>query len=125
MSDFHIKVRAELTADFLSSILITAFDGDHGGSWYWADTPASIGPPMETDDEAEVWYSVKIVDKECEDQTVHKVTHAVLAKGIQMLIDEGDDNIQQAVFDDDAGMIDANDADTIVQFGLFERCIYG
>lgn len=144
MSNFHVKVKAEVPEDFLSDVLITAFDGDHGGSWFWAKPhrPApddfwviTDGLPTESDSR---WLATYIEDREEQEEwmmtrdpddpdkpKVYKVTYAVLVKGIQELIDAGDDNIQQAVFDADAGMIDANDADSIVQQGLFGKQVYG
>lgn len=33
----HIKTKVELPKEFLSDIMITAFDGQYGGCWYWAE----------------------------------------------------------------------------------------
>ena len=133
MSNFHVKVKAEVTEEFLSSIMIAAFDGTYGGSWYWASPNREVeGGWLVVKEEGALgsdqpWLAAHIFCEEDEDgdAQMHEVTHAVLAKGLQGMIDAGSDNIQQAIFDDDAGMIDANDADSIVQEGLFGRQIYG
>lgn len=144
MSNFHVKVKAEVTEEFLSSIMITAFDGTYGGSWSWAapNPGAEAGSWLTVKEEGALgsdqpWLAVSILDNvELEDWMatrepddpdkvkVYNVTHAVLAKGLQGVIDAGSDNIQQAIFDDDAGMIDANGADWIVQMGLFGKLVY-
>lgn len=143
MSDFHIKVRAELTADFLSSILITAFDGDHGGSWYWADRNPAADSWLKVKEEGalgsgQLWLSASVIDKaELEEWMATKepddphkvevfnVTHSSMVDGIQDLIDAGNEELQQAIFDADAGMIDADLADAIVQQALFGEQRYG
>lgn len=132
MSDFHVLLDGKARR-FLSDILVAAFDGSHGGSWFWAKPhrPApgdfwviTEGGPTESD---QTWLATYIEENDFEESEpkVYKVTYAVLVKGLQELIDAGDDNIQQAVFDADAGMIDANDADSIVQQGLFGKQVYG
>lgn len=143
MSNFHVKVKAEVPEEFLGDILITAFDPNYGGSWYWADRNPAADSWLKVKEEGalgsdQLWLSASVIDKaELEEWMATKepddphkvevfnVTHSSLVDGIQELIDAGNEELQQAIFDADAGMIDANLADAIVQQALFGEQRYG
>lgn len=142
---YTVMTRLEVPEELLEAIMVTAFDGDYGGCWYWAQ-PAKlddgeswlevrhrVGRDEQTEDTA--WLSAKITDAEYADPgtPVLHVTYATLVLGMQRMLDENLTHsywshkapiIQQAILDSDGGMIDADLADNIVQQGLFDKQIY-
>lgn len=128
----NIKVERTLDEEFVSNVLITAFDGHYGACWYWAR-------PTRTEEESFIstsgapndhWTEARVHDME--DETKKFKVHAkVLETGIQRILDEDHiaESIRQyivsAVLEDDAGHIDATAADCIVQVGLFNELVYG
>lgn len=129
-----ITVTMNLQDHFLGDILVTAFDGNYGGCWYWAK-PGNDNW-LETNGDKDilnvVWQRVCI--KEHEPSELHEgqvayVDHETLAKGIRRIL-SGEagievDALHGAVVEDDAGQIDSDLADCIVQEGLFEQQVYG
>ncbi len=76
---------------------------------------------------------LEILEGEGTETTVHKVTPEHIRKGMQLALTPGimptASNTMQStlrgLFDNDAGMIDADAADNILQLGLFGKLIYG
>lgn len=130
-----VAVKVELSDDFLSDILITAFDGSCGGSWYWAEP--IVGIPTFGIDKAEnvmndCWRWLAVNDRESDGIKLLVVDHVRLTNGIQSIIDgsvalnaEIHSSVLSAVLESDAGYIDATAADCIVQAGMFGEVIYG
>lgn len=136
-----VKLTMELTPEFCGDVLVTAFDGGYGGSWYWADPSGDAWPVTVSgiSDDA-VWHEVHIKwdFSDCPSPVMQylyqeaykangyvKVDHEVVRVGLQWAIDQGRQFALEAVREMDAGEIDANAADTIVQHGLFGKEIYG
>lgn len=123
----RITIDQPLESDFLSDILITAFDGGYGGCWYWCEPamPAHQGGWL-TVNEAKEWQSVTILETGDGDVSVaHVVDWEVVAKGLQWVVDKATTGNHlpttlSAVLSGDAGDIDATAADMIVQMGLFD-----
>lgn len=125
------RVGLEFTAEFLSDVLTTAIAG---GMSHWAEV-------YETEKGrdkygAELYTSVRLSAKE-DTSTVHTVTLETVAVGLMRVLDGnmvpivGQDarvnrrtTIAEHIIDADAGMIDAGEADTIVQLGLFGEEVY-
>ena len=120
-----IAMTKELTSDFLSDILITAFDAAYGGCWYWAVPSEAAGDPWKIEDG--LWQRVYIEEREGDEEGTYCVSHLVLADGLQRMVDAGrmDSDIMTAISELDAGYIDADIADAIVQWGLFGKLVYG
>lgn len=125
-----ILIEAELTDEFFSDVLTTAFEG---GSNYWIDhiTITTIPPrtkpkEMPTTEWAGVAInsggSIRITSTE--DDTI--LTKWALAKGVTLWAKQFPRNI---LFSDgnrlDASNIDASDADCILQYAVFEKLIFG
>lgn len=129
-----LRLEVEVPEAFLGNILVTAFDGACGGSWFWChsnrEIPINERFLMDDDDDVlSIWRHVHIITDHEED--AFKVDHNVLIRGMQAILEQPDGHwetlkrhIGQGVMDDDAGDIDANEADTIVQFGLFGKEVY-
>lgn len=125
-----ITIQREMSEEFISDVLTTAFDGNYGACWYWAEPIPGGGWHIDGDG---TWRSVEILDREDDDgsQGPSTVDRDVIEKGIQAILD-GEliaDYIKQyvvrGVLGDDAGEIDAEAADAIVQVGLFDEIVYG
>ena len=125
------NVKATVTLHFddeyLSNILVTAFDGDYGGCWYWAEPKGENW--LVTDGVGGVWKSCTVREKEASQPNGKKrwavVDHAMVGRGIQHIIQAGGHDrlkVRLLAKDDD---LDANDADTIIQFAMFGEEVYG
>lgn len=124
-----ITVTRELTDEFVSDVLIVAFDGSLGACWYWSK-PAPTQWLAVVDDK---WKQVLITEPESnEPNKVLLVDESVVQRGIQLLIEHkvGINNdlfvhLMTAVLEGDAGEVDADVADCIIQAGLFGQIVYG
>lgn len=128
---------------FLSDIITTALEGGIG---YW-----SVADHYQWVDDAGVHVCVRgMHDSDCvrygalavvrvlrDDDEGYEdeqrwITTATIAEGIQRLLDGtvsypvwAQDELVAAVHDNDAGMIDSDDADNIVQAALLGEIVYG
>lgn len=139
---WRVHLAVPLSEDFLSSILITAFDADYGGCWYWAEPYGDDAwdiDSVKTGDDA-LWRSVRVKLREpCGKESVDTTAgsfgllcdYRALESGLLFAIGRNGvnhvirDSIFRGVVEDDAGEIDAIGADVIVQMGLFHELIYG
>lgn len=135
--EFYVNMQVEVPHTLLGDLMVTAFDGQYGGVWRcgWAtDVEYHIDKAEKAIDN--VWKAVTITTNYDEDldewpSPTVKVDWAMLVKGMQLILaDEKYDGslrkrIAQAIMDDDAGELDANDADTIVQMAVFGKEVYG
>jgi hypothetical protein len=148
-----VKTLVELDFEFLSDVMVTAFDGTYGGVWYWCEpcTTTPLGRRLESAWEIqkfgvsasyERWMAVWIkLREETGDDKIDRVLfqqsmridHKVIAKGMQMVLDDKDSNgnainrgsLQSSILRQDAGDIDSEDADVIVQLGAMGEVIFG
>lgn len=135
----EITLKHTLDDEFVSDILITAFDGGVGACWYWCEPDRTDGSFLGTQESESLdtqWTECRIaVEDETgpEDAVVrHTVNAEVIRLGIQRLLDRSDivapyirDYVLSAVAEQDAGHVDAEAADAIVQAGLFDTLVYG
>lgn len=112
---------------FVFDVFITAIEGGIG---YWSIS-------SEYSCEIEGFYAI-VSDCEAEEgcdgefPKDSRIDHHAIVKGINKIID-GEieiseyikENIAKAVSENDAGMIDADCADCIIQAGLFNKIIFG
>lgn len=180
-----INIKRDLPKEFLGDILVTAFDGAYGGSWYWSYPSGRFAFRSETpagtnDASASIWTSVTIrIDDDSQtgepkwDNVEHVIDHDVIAKGIERIVNDDyegafrpatDEEVEDwkkngtprgrnyrlvagkglmvdtgetarayredlasclSATEPDAGDIDSNIADAIVQAGLFGKVIFG
>jgi hypothetical protein len=142
----------ELTDDFLSGVMCTALEGGIG---YWAiakDIKRTEGDDWEylscelADNEE--YHDAEIDQQEILDELVEEEEHIyedyedklrkmteaavkwntlnyeVIAKGCKRAI-EGNYGFAKYILEQDGGMIDAGDADCIVQLGVLGEVVYG
>lgn len=118
--------------DFLEMVMVTAFDDPHGACWYWATPVRSSvlsGSYLTLEDDGKTWKSVWCTATDSENDTEYAVIvvdkHALM-HGLRLAVQDGhDSDIVKAVQDDDAGMVDGDMADAIVQYGVFGEIVYG
>lgn len=126
-----IPVPDTLCAD----ILCNAFEGGQCGIGYWAcadDVEHGSEDPLN-----ELYYkSISIFDAECdepeESEWRHKVDYDAIRRGLQLVLspefkvnDTIRGYVQAGVVNNDAGNIDAEAADVIVQAACFGKLVYG
>lgn len=122
-------------AQFLFDLFVTALEGGIG---YWSTaskyhhSKPPVTPDADREEDLEGFYAVVTEDDSGEDEDKeHRIDRALIEKGIAGLKDAlGDDSerykrIMAAVALNDAGELDAEDADIIVQVGLFADVVYG
>jgi hypothetical protein len=109
-----------------SDIMTTAAEG---GSNYWAHFEAIAN--REGDYGAE-WAAVIVTDTEDHDETEYRADLNTIRAGLRRIMTEGElcgqhicDAVAAAVTSNDAGNLDADAADVVLQIGLFGRIIYG
>lgn len=124
MTNITITTQFEFNEDMVDQILVTAFDGNYGGSLYWADV-LEIKKESHPYGRSDMWSLILIQDKE--DGEKHLVDRERLAQGLKLyiesdMISDGHlaDTIQSVATD-----FDANDADHIVQLAIFGEVQYG
>jgi hypothetical protein len=135
----RVKIERTLSVDFVSDILITAFDGNYGGCWQWAEPSNDDWLTALPDG---TWTKVEVRPKE-ETGIPHldnltrqnggiTVDDTTIQIGLQKIID-GEflindalrDHILRGVLEEDAGEIDSIAADCIVQAGWFGTLVFG
>ena len=131
MNDTPLSVKAEvvLREEFLSDVMITAFDANYGGCWYWSRPADRVDSWADITDNPNVWRRVFIDVHDDEESVLHVVDHTILARGMQAVLDAARDGnyleLAAQILAQEGGDIDADAADIIVQYGLFGEVVYG
>lgn len=125
-----VTIAVDVSDEFCSNVLITAFDGSYGACWYWAqpstvpDNGRWLTVSGVKGDDDRLWETVTI-DCADEDLSGKVVDHAAIRSGIQKMlgIDKINPTLREALITglvtDDAGDVDAEVADVIVQMFVF------
>ena len=129
-ANVKVTVVLHFTDEYLGNILVTAFDGQYGGCWFWAEPkgPNWLVTAPDSDDCPFHWKSCTVREKEASNGTKRKwavVDHEMVARGIQRVLEsKGREHLKQRLLsgDDD---IDSYGADTIIQFAIFGEEVYG
>lgn len=115
---------------FYHDVFVTALEG---GINYWSacrkykwSTDGGNTPDLKG-------FVAVVVDYEDVDEPEFLINRDVIQRGCSAIMNEDDlqladsikKNIQHAFIDNDCGLIDAGDADVIVQVGLFGEVVYG
>ena len=115
----EVKVTVEFTRDFLADVLCT---GVEGGINYWA----LIRNISRNESLGIVSCSVK--DFEDDDGEFVEISTDTIAKGIELYLSNSDNftkRLYQELLCGNAADYDIEDADLIIQLGLFGNIIYG
>ena len=135
MVEVSINLKVELDDEFFDDIICTMFEG---GSNYWIDfikidhpdgkKPQGIPNSTWASGALNKGGSIFISPLE-EKEVKYKLTKQILIAGIQMWVDERPDSIctthQNKKITIDAGDIDADDADMILQYSIFKEVVFG
>lgn len=125
---FTIKVKVELSDEFLSDVLITAVESGYDSLFYWD------GVRMMTVDRNDDLSINEIDFFACDgdgERQRFNLTHEDVGNAIQAILDGSVklgyplEYIQRAVREHDAGDIDATAADCIIQAACFGEVVYG
>ncbi len=116
-----VSIQRDLSAQFISDIFDTAFEG---GINYWCSK-------ADTTYEGEVIASAILTDAEDEEVKIPTLTQALAVEAIGKIIDGSyacrsdiRESILNAVLEYDGGYIDSEGADCIVQFAVFKELVY-
>ena len=129
----EVTIKINVTMQNVDDILCTAFDRGYGGALYWATPkrPGVMNEPVEY-----VWEVITknrqtmivMEDPEHGAMIPHSLDLERFLHGFQIWCEQQNQNGRSLPMDDgeiDCGMIDANDADNIVQYAIFGRLVYG
>lgn len=136
-----IEIEAPVSEEFLGDILVCAFDGNYGSSWEWSRPGCEDWLVTSEGSWKEVRVRFDVEDAPSLALQMDyraqiraggvKISYEEVTVGIARILsdernytDKFRANIRQAVAENDAGMIDAIDADCIVQEALFGRQVY-
>ena len=125
-----VTIELNITEEFLSDILVGAFDGAYGACWYWAQPRSKDGAhPFKVD--GDLWRSVTIIEKESSGEIYKSgvVDYERLLRGIKKLFEPGvlpkRSDVRNAILQNDGGQLDAEGFDIIVQLAFFGELVYG
>lgn len=124
MTHIKVEVEFEFTPDMVDQILVTAFDGNYGGSLYWADV-LELKKESHPYGRSDMWSVILIQSQE--DGRKHLVDKESLAQGLKKYIEDGmisESHLAETI-NSEATDFDANDADIIVQLAVFGEVTYG
>jgi hypothetical protein len=130
---FTVQVEVTVTGEDIDNIVTTAFEG---GITYWCTRGAEVVKQPEDKESWDGWAStaisrggeVKLFDDEAGEEFV--LTKDKVINGVKMFLEckKHDPQYNAGVLEGgrlDCGNIDADVADIIIQYGLFEELVYG
>lgn len=129
-TDNMVRVAFPVSDELCADILCTAYESGHLGIGYWGDAT----PTRDGDDAlAPLYYrALTIVDAEGEETWEHTIDYDGVRRGIAAVMAPGfkvspsiRGYIATGVAENDAGNIDADCADVIVQAACFGEIVYG
>lgn len=121
----NIEIKKEISSSFIDGIFATAIEG---GINYWC-----VSAHTTENEKGEI---VSAVFAEDEPQDENKPTFTVTSEGILEALkklcertvkvrSDIHDDVMRAIMEDDAGQIDSDLADTIIQIACFNELVYG
>lgn len=128
LMEFPITITFNVSPMFLADVLVSAIEGGIG---YWSQTLVYKWEDLQPVD---FHATILVPDDADPDNDPHQyvITPRKLLEGIQRVLAPGfqvnpqiRNAILQSVREDDAGNIDADAADVIVQAALFSEIVYG
>lgn len=134
---FDVQVKLPATLQLLRDIVITACEGGIG---YWSQlsvykwrNPDAPDDASMADDGTYLPFPEVVLHELAEDEGDYKedgvkLTPEMIVAGMQKALEQGNHssgNIIRALAENDAGHLDADDADNIVQFGVLGSIVYG
>jgi len=132
----EVTTSLPITAHMVDAVLVGAFDGSYGASYYWADALSiKVHKSEDGDILNDLWYEVVLQENEDVGETdspIYTVNAENLTKAFQAFVgQEPPANtsiagyIQRALRENDPSYLDADCSDILVQVAVFGRGIYG
>lgn len=123
----EVRISFELTDEMVDQILVTAFDGNYGGSLYWATVENIKMGPEEAPNgmgSNQRWIEATIKD---EDGDRHFIGAERIGPALKKFIE--DDHIRESclaeTINSEATDFDAGEADHIIQLAIWGTVMYG
>lgn len=119
--DILAEIRVSLTQQDIDDIMATALEG---GINYWCRKAEVVGEYLGeyASEQISRGGSLTLYDAESSDKW--ELTLEKFLNGVKLYFEQGC-HVQVEDNSIDAGDVDANDADCIVQFALFEKVVFG
>lgn len=124
---FNVSIQRQLSEEFMSDVLTTAIEG---GSNYWLKEPEAVQKALVKRQRSGP-VSISFTWMDAEEPQEKTVDLAALAGAVQRVVSEGlmrddlRDSVLHAVASGDAGSIDADGADALLQIAAFGEIVYG
>lgn len=136
MAKIAIGYEVELDDQFFEDLIVTAFEG---GSNYWVDhveinhpngdkpkgEPGSVWAASALNKGGSVTFFILEEGDNFDNTPPSILTKDMLIKGVQMWAKEFPDHVSIDDGQIDMGNTDADDADAIIQFALFDDLVFG
>ena len=121
----EIRTEIRLRVQDIDDIMCTALEG---GINYWCNSAKVVGEYLGEYASEQIARGGELILHDVEGEELYSLTLPKLTKGIKRWLEEV--GIQSEAIDRysvylDCGMIDAEDADCIIQYALFDEIIYG
>jgi len=125
-----INLNVELDDEFFDDLICTMFEG---GSNYWInyidihhpDGNKPRGVPNSTWATEALRKDGSVSIYSLDDKVNYQLTEQKLIAGVQMWVDKYPDKVSIVHNIIDSGDIDANEADSILQYALFKELVFG
>ena len=127
----NVNITIDITERMVSDILISALDNPYGGSRYWVQNVRIKGNDAE-DILDEIWYSATFEDSYGDHNPKYFVNAEKVVAAIQNILSNNItvspvicDTLSKAIRENDAGYVDADVADVILQVAVLGEIVYG
>jgi len=126
-----VNITIDITERMVSDILISALDNPYGGARYWVQNVRVKSNDAE-DILDEIWYSATFEDSYGDHNPKYFVNGEKVIAAIQDILNQNVttsqiicDTLSKAIREDDAGYVDADVADVVLQVAVLGEIIYG
>lgn len=126
-----VNITIDITERMVSDILISALDNPYGGARYWVQNVRVKGNDAK-DILDEIWYSATFEDSYGDHNPKYFVNGEKVIAAIQNILNQNVttsqvicDTLSKAIREDDAGYVDADVADVVLQVAVLGEITYG
>lgn len=126
-----VNITIDITERMVSDILISALDNPYGGARYWVQNVRVKSNDAE-DILDEIWYSATFEDSYGDHNPKYFVNGEKVIAAIQDILNQNVttsqiicDTLSKAIREDDAGYVDADVADVVLQVAVLGEITYG
>lgn len=116
----HAEIVVNLTMKDIDDIMCTALEG---GINYWCCKAEVVGEYLGEYASEQISRNGMLILHDAEEDKTYQFTLEHFVQGFRLYLERGNISIKDNAID--TCDLDANDADSIVQLGIFEEIIYG